>query len=137
MTCCCFQDCARVLRKCEREKRPISLRVNTVPLHESVAKLRAHHADNNWVDAHMEAAWSDALQKGEFCVFELFHGDTLVAADFGHVVAGGSFYVATRYHSKESTVSPGFVLAFLEARYLRSIGFNIWDLGQTDANPMM
>jgi hypothetical protein len=89
------------------------------------------------VDEHMEAAWEVLLQLGQFHVFELFDGDTLIAADYVHALRGGSFYVATRYHNKSCTLSPGFLLAFLEARYLQQRGATIWDLGQTDGNPIM
>jgi len=61
----------------------------------------------------------------------------LCAADFGHVVTSGSFYVATRYFNKDkSHLSPGFLLALLETRVLQQMGFSVWDLGATDSNPM-
>lgn len=133
------KECGRTLRKLAKEGQPaVSLRVNSLPLAVTVARLRGHHSDNNWVDHHVEACWQLGLERGTFAVVELFHGEDLVAADFGHIVApAASFYVATRYHNHQSTISPGFLLAFLEARYLKSLGFQIWDLGQTDANPIM
>lgn len=86
---------------------------------------------------HIEAAWDYGRLHGEFMVVELFEGEQLVACDFTHIVPGGSLYVATRYHAKTSALSPGFLLAFLTARWAQNLGFAIWDLGQTDANPAM
>lgn len=40
------KECARQLRKCAREGRVVSLRINSVPLRDSVALLRVHHEDN-------------------------------------------------------------------------------------------
>jgi hypothetical protein len=52
--------------------------------------------------------------------------------------AGGSVYVATRYMNKEfGHLSPGFMLALVETKFLKDHGIVVWDLGQTDKNPMM
>ncbi len=58
------KDCARVLRKCERQGRVMSLRVNYVPLAQSVACCGEHHGDDNWVDDRIEAAWAARKHKG-------------------------------------------------------------------------
>jgi Leu/Phe-tRNA-protein transferase len=134
------KDCCRQIRKVARERPSsrLSLRVNSCPLHEAVCRLREHHSESNWVDAHMEAAWSVLLEQGRFVVYELWEDDQLLAADFCHLVPGGSVYVATRYSDRgKGALSPGFLLALLEAKHLQSAGYAIWDLGQTDSNPMM
>ncbi len=134
------KDCCRQIRKVARE-RPnsrLSLRVNSSSLHEAVLKLREHHSESNWVDSHMEAAWQVLLEQGRFVVYELWEDEHLLAADFCHLVPGGSVYVATRYSDRQKgALSPGFLLALLETRHLQAAGYAIWDLGQTDSNPMM
>ena len=132
------KECKRQLRKLKREKPgiKISFRVNS-NLSESVKKSREHHVESNWVTDHMEEAWRALLGKS-FFVFELWEDETLVAADFAHILQGGSVYVATRYMNRDfGHLSPGFMLALVEAKFLKDKGIVIWDLGQTDKNPMM
>jgi hypothetical protein len=78
-------------------------------------------------------------QRLQLVVVELWYGDTMIAADFGHPGRAGTFYVATRFFEKEHRqLQPGFLLALVELRLLRDIyGFALWDLGNTDSNPMM
>jgi hypothetical protein len=82
------KECKRQLRKLKREKSnvKISFRVNS-NLHDAVTKSREHHVESNWVTQHMEDAWNASLGK-TFFVFELWEDETLVAADFAHVVKG-------------------------------------------------
>uniref|UniRef100_A0A7S2CP68 BioF2-like acetyltransferase domain-containing protein n=1 Tax=Haptolina brevifila TaxID=156173 RepID=A0A7S2CP68_9EUKA len=77
------------------------------------------------------------LSAGSLLVLELWSGEAMVAADFGHAV-GGSFYVATRWHdSALSRYQPGFVLALASAKLLADNGFELWDLGGTDSSQGM
>lgn len=103
-----------------------------------------------------------ATSPPQLMVFELYYGDTLVAADFAHPICGGrSVYVATRFsargHSKTSSLSletqdetsnlpdeseirtmqPGFILALVECRWLQERGCEMWDLGGYNLSPLM
>lgn len=131
------KECARQLRRAAEKNIHISLRCNSVKLSESVGFLRAHHSDANWVDEHVERSWEELVKQKRMCVIELWEGDRMAACDFCHMI-GESVYVATRYFNKEcSHLSPGFMLALLEMKLLQKHGFRIWDLGQTDSNPVM
>jgi hypothetical protein len=47
-------------------------------------------------------------------------------------------YVATRYSNREKgALSPGFLLALASSNVFAKRGATMWDLGQTDSNPMM
>lgn len=60
-------------------------------------------------------------------MFELWYGDNLIAADFGHPV-GSSFYVATRFFVRDfKRFQPGFLLAFIEMGILKKWGLSVWD----------
>jgi hypothetical protein len=102
------KDCCRQLRKFARE-RPggkLSLKCDSLPIEKSVEMLRQHHSENNWVEANIVAAWKELSRQGKFCVMELFEGllkpfifcfskiakkdDLLIAADFCHLIDGGS-----------------------------------------------
>jgi hypothetical protein len=100
-----------------------------------------------------------ATSPPQLMVFELYYGNSLVAADFAHPVRGGkSVYVATRFsargHSKTSsaavsnsddpndelsirTMQPGFILALLECQWLQDRGCRMWDLGGYNLSPLM
>ena len=66
-------------------------------------------------------------------IFELYYGDELIAADFGHPTNNGkTVYIATRFYNKCNeikAIQPGFLLALVEIEYLRKRGCYIWDLG--------
>ena len=133
------KECARQLRKLAREhpSSRLSFRVNS-DLALCCARLREHHEEENWADERVEAAWRELTKIGRFCVVELWRDDELLAADFCHLVSGGSVYVATRYSNRNTgALSPGFLLALAETRLFREWGYVIWDLGQTDSNPLM
>ena len=133
------KECARQLRKFAREQPSsrLSVRVNS-NLALCCARLREHHDEENWADERVEAAWAELAKIGRFCVVELWRDDELLAADFCHLVSGGSVYVATRYSNRNTgALSPGFLLALAETRLFRQWGYVIWDLGQTDSNPLM
>ena len=100
-----------------------------------------------------------ATSPPQLMVFELYYGDTLVAADFAHPSCGGTgVYVATRFsargHSTTSsglesatlseedahairTMQPGFILALIECRWLQERGCQLWDLGGYNLSPLM
>jgi hypothetical protein len=129
------RDVARQVRNQKKEKT-LSLRLNT-DFDGAVAKLREHHKSSCWLTPQLEMCWLLMMTEGKMHIFELWYGESLIAADFGHPV-GASFYVATRFFDpKYRFMQPGFVLAFAEAQVLANLGFMFWDLGGTDSSPMM
>lgn len=47
-------------------------------------------------------------------------------------------YVATRYSNREKgALSAGFLLALASVKVFAELGATVWDLGQTDSNPLM
>jgi len=133
------KDVAKILRKFQRDKGgKISLRITT-DFDMAVDKLCAHHKDQNWVTPEVRGTWKYLAGSGKFFIFELWHDEKMIAADFGHVVRGGSFYVATRFFDESAKkLSPGFLLALVETRLLRdAFDIKLWDLGSTDSNPQM
>ncbi len=71
-------------------------------------------------------------------MMELFEDDLLIAADFCHLIDGGAIYVATRYSNRDKgALSPGFLMSLASVKEFCRRGATIWDLGQTDRNPIM
>ena len=72
-------------------------------------------------------------------MFELWCGDELVAADFGHV-NGCSVYIATRFFDTRTVprkLQLGFVLAFVVPYVLQIHGFAFLDWGGADSSVLM
>ena len=134
------RECSRLIRKLQREHPDsvLSFRVSS-DFHAAVAVLRKHHAEhNNWVNDAVEQTWKVLFERDEFCILELWQDEVMIAADFCNLIPGGSVYVATRYFNRDKgALAPGFMLALLSAQFLKNAGFVIWDLGQTDFNPLM
>eukprot|EP00607_Mallomonas_marina_P001280 CAMPEP_0182435452 /NCGR_PEP_ID=MMETSP1167-20130531/75862_1 /TAXON_ID=2988 /ORGANISM="Mallomonas Sp, Strain CCMP3275" /LENGTH=247 /DNA_ID=CAMNT_0024626523 /DNA_START=281 /DNA_END=1021 /DNA_ORIENTATION=+ len=138
------RDLARIFRNLKKKGYPpVSLRVNTA-FDYALTRLREHHGNDCWVGPELERVWRYMITTTppQLLIFELWLGDILVAADFGHPVAGGrSFYVATRFFDRQSNeikiLQPGFLLAFSECKVLRDIGCYQWDLGGVDLCPLM
>ncbi len=143
------KDCCRQLRKMAREcpLNRLQFRANFGEISNACKLLREHHRDSNWADLNIEAAWNVLKEEKKFCVLELHlieEGEEgrekksmLIAADFCHLICGGSVYVATRFSDRKSKLSPGFFLALLSCKILKNLKYSVWDLGQTDSNPMM
>ena len=135
-----IKDMPRIFRN--KVKEPLSLRLNT-DISGAISKLRQHHGGDCWVNGDLEGAWRlmAATSPPMLMVFELWYGDSMIAADFAHPVCGGrSVYVATRFYDKSAkfkTLQPGFLLALLECAYLRSQGCLLWDLGGCNLCPLM
>lgn len=136
-----YRDVSRVLRNGKKPgtlfAHKLSLRINT-DFEQALAKLRLHHKQS-WVNDSLEATWRVMYQRLQLIVVELWYGDTMIAADFAHPGRAGVIYVATRFFDKTFRhLQPGFMLALVELKILRDIyGFTLWDLGNTDSNPMM
>lgn len=144
----------KILKRCKDLKRSlrnhsnssklrISLRLNT-NFDLALEKLRAHHGDDCWVGPSLEKVWRLMIETKplKLMIFELWVGDNLVAADFGHpAMSGKTFYVATRFFDRSilssKQIQPGFLLAFAECKVLRDHGCMYWDLGGVDLNPRM
>jgi hypothetical protein len=134
------KECLRSLRKGKREQQaPLSFRCNS-NFDVALAALRAHHEASGtcWVDEHIEAVWRWQRAQKRFVVLEIWQDTELLAADFCHLIPGGSIYVATRYFNRaKGFYSPGFLMALVSLQLLKQAGFHLWDLGQTDFNPLM
>jgi len=150
-----LKDVCRVVRSARKRGQRLSLSVNT-DFQGALQALRQHHTDN-WVGPSLQAVWERMVQEHQAFAFELWLHDApasssasadssspvkpprLIAADFGHPhTYGRAYYVATRFFDREfRTLQPGFILAFAEAACLKQAGFELWDLGGTDASPMM
>jgi hypothetical protein len=79
------RDVARALRNQPRtaaDKNLLSLRVNT-DFDAALRLLRQHHA-TSWVTFELEAAWRLMFDRMQLVIFELWCGDTMIAADVGH-----------------------------------------------------
>ena len=123
--------------------KQLSLRLNTnIPL--AISKLREHHGDDCWIGSQLEAVWycMAATTPPKLLIFELYYGEELIAADFGHPMNNGySVYIATRFFDRSSleirTIMPGFVLALAECKVLQCLGCELWDLGGVNLCPLM
>lgn len=131
------KDVCRVLRNVVPKHGVLSLRINTDFI-TSIEKLRNHHTPC-WITDELVSTWENMYSKKLFIIFELWLDERLIAADFGHPVAQKrSFYVATRYYDVTcKKIQPGFLLSFLEMKFLSNLGFYLWDLGDFDRNPQM
>lgn len=116
-----LKDMPRIFRN--KVKRPLSFRINS-NLALAVQKLRQHHGGDDssgdrdssssssttdetntssgdcWVGPKLEAVWNlmTLTSPPSLVVFELWYGDEMIAADFGHPTNGGkTFYIATRF----------------------------------------
>ena len=130
------KDVTRMLRNAP-PPHPFVLRINT-DFALACTQLQIHH-EHSWVSPALLRVWHRmmAASHRSLIVFELWCGDAMVAADFGHPV-GASFYVATRWHDATlSKYQPGFVLALASANVLAANGFELWDLGGTDSSAGM
>lgn len=135
-----IKDMGRIFRT--KVKKPLSLRLNS-DVTTAINLLKAHHGEDCWVSNELEQAWRLMARTTPpmFMVFELWYGDTMIAADFCHPVNGGaSVYVATRFFDRSAEVrqmQPGFLLALAECQYLKSLGCLVWDLGGVNLCPLM
>ena len=129
------KDVARMLRNAP-PPHPFELRVST-DLESACTRLQLHH-EHSWVGSALLRVWRHMMHAhASLVVMELWCGGEMVAADFGHPVAR-CFYVATRWHdSRLARYQPGFVLALASARLLAAHGYELWDLGGTDASAGM
>jgi len=121
---------------------PLSLRLNT-NFDKAIELLRAHHGSECWVDDNCEAVWrlQSKTNPPKLFIFELYLGENMVAADFGHLTTSGtSFYVATRAYDSNNNDSKqlqcGFLLALAQCEFLRKNGCHYWDLGGVDLTPL-
>lgn len=98
-------------------------------LHQALRLLKEHHR-HSWVGRELEGLWKYMLDRGHLEVLELWVGDELVAADFGHPV-GNVFYVATRFYQRTEEMrklQPGFLLALVESKVLSDAGDHSCDI---------
>lgn len=136
-----LRDVARVLRSQAKNGRRFSLRTNS-DFDAALHHLRAHH-EESWVGEALEGVWRLMFAQGQLIIFELWvleadGSEKLIAADFGHPHSSFGFYVATRFFDRAyKTAMPGFILAFSESEVLSRLGFQLWDLGGSNASPMM
>jgi hypothetical protein len=133
------KDMHRVFRN--NVKQTLSLRLNT-DLDLAVQRLRQHHAQDCWVGPALQEVWRHmcAIAPMQMLIFELWYGDTMIAADYAHPVNSHSVYVATRFFDRSEEykrLAPGFLLALVETKYLRDLGCKIWDLGTANMCPLM
>lgn len=134
------KDMHRIFRN--KVKQPLALRLNS-DLDTAIALLKAHHGEDCWIGPQLEKAWRLMTRTTPpmLMVFELWYGDSMIAADFCHPVNGGlSVYVATRFFIRNSDIrhiQPGFLLALAECQYLRASGCQVWDLGGVNLCPLM
>jgi len=134
------KDVIRMLKKVQKSEQKdgkLSLRINT-DFDTAIKKLRQHHKQS-WVLPDLEKTWKIMFDRQQLIIVELWCGEELIAADIGHPVEGGSFYVATRFFDEGyKRYQPGFLLALVENRILKDVfGVQMWDLGSTDSNPAM
>jgi hypothetical protein len=135
------KDMARIFRTKVKDIK-VSLRLNSnVSL--AIAHLRRHHGEDCWVGGALEKVWllMAAASPPQLLVFELWYGEDMIAADFGHPsMLGRGLYVATRFYDRSPEVKqlqPGFLLALLECKILRDAGCFVWDLGGVNLCPLM
>jgi hypothetical protein len=133
------KDMKRVFRN--NVKQPLSLRLNS-DFDLALQRLREHHAGDCWVGAALESVWRYMCTASppQMLIFELWYGDTMIAADFAHPVNGTGIYVATRFFDRSEACKrlvPGFLLALVETKFLRDHGCKIWDLGTANLCPLM
>lgn len=123
----------------------LSLKLNT-NFDLSLSKLRDHHGDDCWVGSELESVWKVMYenQPPQLMVFELWLGDELIAADFGHPTSNfKSYYVATRFFDRNNSnpqvrqLNPGFMNSFASIHYLKELGVKLWDMGSIDLCPLM
>ncbi|CAE8696238.1 unnamed protein product, partial [Polarella glacialis] len=135
-----LRDVVRVLRSQAKRGRKFALRINS-DLELALKMLREHHEDS-WVGDILQGVWRVMFERRQLVVFELWvledGVEKMIAADFGHPHSTFGFYVATRFFDRSyKTCMPGFILAFAAAQVLFKHGFGFWDLGGTNASPMM
>jgi hypothetical protein len=133
------KDMHRVFRN--NVKQTLSLRLNT-DLDLAVQRLSDHHAQDCWVGPALQEVWRHmcATAPMQMLIFELWYGDTMIAADYAHPVNRNGVYVATRFFDRSEEykrLAPGFLLALVETKYLRDLGCKIWDLGTANMCPLM
>jgi hypothetical protein len=133
------KDMKRVFRN--NVKQPLSLRLNS-NFELALQRLREHHAGDCWVGAALEVVWRHMCNASppQMLIFELWYGETMIAADFAHPVNGNGVYVATRFFDRSEECKrlvPGFLLALVETKLLRDRGCKIWDLGTANMCPLM
>jgi hypothetical protein len=158
-----LKDMPRIFRNKVDPSKKLSLKLNS-NFDEAVRKLRMHHGTDCWVDEHLEVVWRHMTLASppRLLIFELWYGDDMIAADFGHCTDsclaeakdgdrdsfGRAIYIATRFFDRDgSTTSiadagvrflmPGFLLALAECNVLRKLGCLLWDLGGVDLCPLM
>lgn len=132
------KEVARVLRRRWRDKPnpadAFKLRISS-NFDAVIDGLNYHHGDDSWVSEPLRAVWRYMFEVGTLVTIELWCEEQLIAADVVHPI-GHSIYVATRFVNDAWKHSqPGFLLALLELKLLRDLGFLLWDLGGVDASP--
>lgn len=136
------KELARIFRT--KAKKPFSLRCNT-NLDAALALLRSHHGDDCWVGTALETVWRYMYSTSppQLVVFELWYGDELIAADFGHPTNDfKTVYIATRCCKQNDAeiklLQPGFICSMAACKVLREqVGCFIWDFGGVNECPLM
>jgi hypothetical protein len=115
-----LRDMPRIFRNKVDPAKKLSLRVNS-NFDEALKKLRLHHGADCWVDEALELVWRHmafGVCPPQLMIFELWYGEDLVAADFGHPIFGNghssdevngissnfgrAIYIATRFFDRDS-----------------------------------
>lgn len=138
-----LKDMPRIFRN--KVKAKLSLRCNS-DFDLAIRKLREHHVDNCWLKEDLERVWREMVQQSppQLYIFELWHGEDMIAADFLHPCNGGrTVYVATRFFDRSEEfkqLQPGFFLAMASTKFLQSLETPrcwSWSLGGVSANPIL
>eukprot|EP01034_Spumella_vulgaris_P035078 gene35078-43249_t len=124
-----LHEMPRIFR--QKVKKTLSLRLNSkIPL--ALQKLREHHGADCWIGPELETVWLKlaSVTPPKLFIFELFYGEELIAADFGHPVFN-------REDHDIKVMMSGFLLALIECKVLKQLGCHLWDLGGVNSCPLM